>query len=280
MKTCDLHCHSIFSDGSMSPTELISLAEKQGLSALALTDHNTTKGLKEFMKAGENSPVTTVAGCEFSTEIDGNELHIVGLFMPEESWVEIEDYVELLHMAKHHSNVKLIQNLQDAGYEITYEEVTALTDADEFNRAHVARVLVSHGYAKTVPDAFDKFLRESCGFYSPARKPGAYATTRFIKANGGVAVWAHPFFNYDEKTVESMLAGARKAGLDAMETLYCTYTPEQTKQAKALAEKYGLLESGGSDFHGAAKPDIQLGCGYGNLKIPYSLFEELKKRAE
>ena len=154
MKTCDLHCHSTFSDGSLTPTEIVALAKQQGLSAVALTDHNTTKGLAEFMQAGESAGLETVAGCEFSTEIDGSELHILGLFMPQETWVEIEDYVELLHMAKHHSNEKLIERLCEGGYGITYEEIAALTDADEFNRAHVARALVARGYASSVEEAF------------------------------------------------------------------------------------------------------------------------------
>ena len=279
MKTCDLHCHSTFSDGSLTPTEIVALAKQQGLSAVALTDHNTTKGLAEFMQAGESAGLETVAGCEFSTEIDGSELHILGLFMPQETWVEIEDYVELLHMAKHHSNEKLIERLCEGGYGITYEEIAALTDADEFNRAHVARALVARGYASSVEEAFKKFLRTDGGFYTPARKLGAAATVRFIKSNGGVAVWAHSFFQHEKSEVASILPVLVKAGLDGMETLYSTFTPEQTEAAKAFVKQYNLHESGGSDFHGAAKPDIQLGVGRSNLCIPYAFYEKLRGKS-
>ena len=280
MKTCDLHCHSYFSDGSMSPEALVALAERQGLSALALTDHNTSKGLADFMKAGENSPVETVAGCEFSTEHEGKEYHIVGLFLPEKSWQELEDFVLFQHMAKHHSNQTLIKNLHAAGFAITYDEVAAITDADEFNRAHVARVLLKKGYVGSVKEAFDTLLGENNGFYVPPKRISSAATIRFIKDNGGVAVWAHPFHSTDAATVENILPAFVAAGLDAMETIYTTYTPEEHARANALAEEYHLLESGGSDFHGEAKPDIALGKGYGEMEIPYAFYEKLKQRSK
>lgn len=275
MKICDLHSHSNFSDGSLSPSELVHLAEQQGISALALTDHNTSKGLSEFMKAGKNSKVITVPGCEFSTQNEGKELHIVGLFMRESAWEEIEDFVELMHMAKHSSNEKLIENLRQGGVDITYEEVAALTDADEFNRSHVARVLVKKGFAGTIDEAFEKYLKQKRGFYMPAKKVSSLATIRFIKANGGVAVWAHPFFSASEAEIAAFLPQAKAAGLDAMEILYSTYTEEEQQKAKELADANGILYSGGSDFHGAGKPDIHLGSGYGDLKIPFSFYETL-----
>ena len=277
MKVCDLHCHSTFSDGSMTPTDIVKLAEQQGLSALALTDHNTSKGLAEFINAGKGSSVETVAGCEFSTDYEGTELHIVGLFMPESAWKEIEDYVELMHMAKRNSNIKLIERLCAAGFDITYDEVAKTTDADEFNRAHVARVLAEKGYAKSVQDAFDKILKESCGYYVPPKRLGALATIRFIKANSGTAVFAHPFLNMNYEQLVEFLPKAKEAGLDAMETLYSKYDEQTTLKAKELAKRFGLKESGGSDFHGKAKPDISLGTGRGNLKVPYEFYENLKQ---
>ena len=158
-KTCDLHSHSSFSDGSLTPTELIRLAEKQGLSALALTDHNTSAGLKEFMEAGKNSNVISVPGCEFSTEWNNKEIHVVGLFFQEKYWNEIEDFLELSHIAKINSNLQLIANLNKAGYEVSEEEASALTKGD-FNRSHVARVLMQKGYVKSVQEAFYKLLKD------------------------------------------------------------------------------------------------------------------------
>ena len=279
MKTCDLHCHSNRSDGSLTPTQLVRLAEEAGLSALALTDHNTTKGLAEFMDAGKESKTQTVAGCEFSTKYAGKELHIVGLFFPPESWKEVEDYVEFQHIAKNKSNLQLIENLRAGGYDISYEEVAAITKADVFNRNHVARILLKKKYVESIDHAFATLLKAGNGYYIPAKKLSSAATIRFIKANGGKAVWAHPFFTMKQaEEVEEFLPQAKEAGLDAIETVYTTYSPEQTRQAKALAKKYGLLESGGSDYHGAGKPDISLGVGYGELQVPFSFFEKLRDR--
>lgn len=276
MKVCDLHSHSTFSDGTFTPTQLVSLAEELGLSALALTDHNTSRGLDEFMNAGKNSSVETVAGCEFSTEWEKHELHIVGLFFPESTWVEIEDFVELMHIAKRNSNMTLIERLNAAGYELTYEEVAASTDADEFNRAHVAKVLAGKGYAESVDDAFKRILREDIGYYVPPKRLSAISAIKFIKANGAVAILAHPFLNLSYEELEEFLPKAKEAGLDGMETLYSKFSDEQTLQAKELANRYGLKESGGSDFHGTVKPDIQLGSGRGNLKVPIEFYNNLK----
>ena len=201
----------------------------------------------------------------------------MGLFFDKSRWVEVEDYVELLNIAKKNSNTKLIDNLKNAGYEITYEEVASTTDAEEFNRAHVARVLVSKGYADTMDDAFRNILSEKHGYYVPPRRLGAIATIIFIKDNGGTAILAHPFLNLNYEELERFLPEAKEAGLDAMETLYSKFDEETTKKAKELARRFGLLESGGSDFHGANKPEIQLGTGMGNLQIPIEFYEKLKR---
>jgi len=277
MKICDLHCHSHFSDGTCSPAELIDLAQKQGLSALALTDHNTSKGLEEFTAAAVGSGVEAVPGCEFTTAYDGAELHIVGLFLPPASWPEVEDYVEIANMAKIHSNHKLIAALQKAGYAITEEEVAASTDAPVFNRAHVAAILVKKGYYPSLDAAFKTVLSEKDGFYEPPKRHSAQRTIRFIKDIGGVAVWAHPLYQPgDYALAEKFLPEAKAAGLDAMETLYSRYDEETTARAVELAERFGVKQSGGSDFHGGNKPDISIGTGTGNLCIPYALCEELK----
>ena len=278
-RRCDLHCHSGFSDGSLTPAELVELAEKQGLSALALTDHNTSAGLKEFMEAGKDSPVITVPGCEFSTEWKEKEIHIVGLFFQEKYWNEIEDFLELSHIAKINSNLALIANLNRAGYQVSEEEASALTKGD-FNRSHIARVLMKKGYVHSVQEAFDTLLKEGKGFYTPAKKLSPMAVIRFIKVYGATAVMAHPFLNLSLEELKVFLPEAKEAGMDAIETLYTEFDEETTKTAIALAEQYGLKQSGGSDFHGAAKPDIFLGTGRGNLNIPYSFYEDLLKCAD
>ena len=274
-KRCDLHSHSNFSDGTLTPTELVKLAEKQGLSALALTDHNTSQGLKEFMEAGKDSSVITVPGCEFSTEWQGKEVHIVGLFIQEKYWPEVEDFMEMAIIAKRNSNYKLIENLQKAGYEITYEEAAALTDAEEFNRTHVARVLLQKGYLTSVAEGFDTILKNGNGFYEPAQKMTSMAAINFIKIFQAVPVLAHPFLNLTDSELLEFLPEAKASGLVAMETHYSEFDQEMTEKAIKLTEHFDLKQSGGSDFHGTTKPGIELGTGRGDLFVPYSFYEEL-----
>ncbi len=263
----------------MTPTQLVKLAEEQGLSVLALTDHNTSAGLKEFMEAGKDSPVITVPGCEFSTEWEGREVHVVGLFFLQKYWQEIEDFLELTHLAKINSNISLIKKLNEAGYDITVEECKALTNG-EFNRTHVARVLMAKGYVSSVAEAFDGLLKEGNGFYTPAKKISPMAAIRFIKTYGAVAIIAHPLLSLTPEQLMTLLPEAKRAGLDAIETHYTEFDRQMTRTAKALAASYGLLQSGGSDFHGTAKPDIRMGCGRGELSVPFRFYEELLKRAK
>ncbi len=272
----DLHSHSNFSDGTLTPTQLIKLAEKQGLSALALTDHNTSGGLREFMEAGKKSDVIAVPGCEFSTEWKGKEIHIVGLFFAEKYWNEIEDFLELARLAKHNSNVMLIDRLREGGYDVSIEEASALTEGDDFNRAHVARILMSKGYVKSVSEAFDTILKEGKGFYTPAKRLTSMATIRFIRTFGATAIMAHPLLNLTYQEMNEFLPMAKDAGLNAIETRYTEFDEEMTQMAVSLAQTYDLKQSGGSDFHGATKPGISLGTGRGNLFVPYSFYEEMR----
>lgn len=275
-KICDLHTHSNRSDGSSSPTELVAAAKERGVAALALTDHNTTKGLAEFMEAGKTYGVITVPGCEFSTDYKKTELHIVGLFLPEQSWPEVEDYVDALRRGKHDSNLLLIEKLRERGCDVTYEEVAALTDAAEFNRAHVARVLQAKGIVDSLDQAFDTLLKPGNGCYFPAKRPDSLQTVRFIRQIGGLPVLAHPFLNLDREGLEEFLPQAKASGLAAMETRYSLFDEAATEEAAELARRFGLLPGGGSDFHGAAKPAIAIGTGRGNLCVPFAFYEALR----
>jgi hypothetical protein len=255
--------------------DLVALAEKKGLASLALTDHNTAKGLREFMDAGKTAGVITVPGCEFSTEYLGNEIHIVGLFFKEDTWNDIEEYVDVMRRSKKKSNQDMIERLRTVGYDITYDEVAAITDADEFNRAHIARVLCRKGYLEKPADAFKELLKEGGRFYVPPKRPDVFETIRFINEKGAVSVLAHPYLNQSHEELIEFLPKAIDAGLAAMETRYSKFDEAQTLAAMHLAEDFGLLKSGGSDFHGDAKPDVELGSGYGNLEVPFEYYLNL-----
>lgn len=271
---CDLHTHSVFSDGTDTPAQLIAGAQKLGLTAVALTDHNTIAGLPDFMAAGQGSGVKAVPGCEFSTDYNGTELHILGLYIQPAHFETVTDLLEKAQRDKEESNRNLVAALNEAGYEICYEKVAARSQGS-VNRAHIAAELMEKGYISSIQEAFQSLLTKKRGFYKPPQRIGAYECIRFIKSIGAKAVLAHPFLNLKEETaLRVFLPEAVEAGLDGMEVVYSKFTPEQTALAHQIAEEYGLAFSGGSDYHGNNKPDIALGVGRGALRVP-SRWEEI-----
>ena len=276
---CDLHVHSHFSDGTWSPEELVAEAERLGLDAVALCDHNTVDGVPRFMAAGQGSSVQTVAGIEFSTDFQGTELHILALFVQPEHYDTINAMMEDWKKKKEQSNIDLVAALNRGGYDISYAEIRERGNG-YINRAHIAAELTKKGYTESAQDAFKKLLNPSRGFYQPPEKLLAYDIIRFIKSIGAAAVLAHPFLNLDEAGLRSFLPEAVACGLDGMEVLYPKYKPEQTVLAERIAEEFGILGSGGSDFHGDNKPDIAMGSGRGTLAVPTEYLLKLRQRAK
>lgn len=274
MKTCDLHTHSVYSDGTYTPAELIDAAVESGLSALAMTDHNTIEGLNDFIEAGKGKPLDIVPGVEFTTADKGDELHILGLFIRPESFDDVNRYINKAAILKEESNYKLVSKLRKKGYDISYVEI--LENSKGFvNRANIAAELVKKGYLGSIKEGFDTILSKNYGLYEPPERLSALETISFIRSIGAVAVWAHPYFHVDLKRSLEFLPHAVEAGLQGMETIYSTYDDATAAQAKEVCARFGILESGGSDFHGANKPDIRLGVGRGNLVIPYEFYENL-----
>lgn len=274
---CDLHAHSRFSDGSDSPQQLVELAKKQGLRAVALTDHNTVAGLPSFLEAARGRGVEAVPGCEFSTDYNGVELHILGLFIAPQQYATVTALLEEAQREKERSNQKLVASLVAAGYDLSYEEICKKSSG-QINRAHVAAAMMEAGYVSSVQEAFRTVLGKDHGYYVPPKRIGAYDCIRFIKSIGAVAVLAHPFLDLTGEELRAFLRSAVAVGLDAMEVAYSKYSPETTAEAFRIAGEFGLLPSGGSDYHGYNKPDIQLGTGRGDLQIPYGWLEDLKTR--
>lgn len=275
-KYCDLHAHSTASDGSLTPTQLLHLAVQTGLAAVVLCDHNSVAGLPEFIEAAKELPVEAVPGIEFSTEYNGVELHILALYIRPEHYEAINSILADFQRRKEQSNIALIDAFNRAGIELDYEMIRK--GHGYINRAHIAEALTEKGITASVKDAFKNYLAPERGYYVPPKRPDALETIRFIKSLGAVAVLAHPFLNLDEAQLEQFLSEAVPCGLDAMETMYAKYDAVTTMLAKQMAARYQIAESGGSDFHGSAKPDILLGKGRGNLTIPLSVLDSLKKR--
>lgn len=275
---CDLHTHSTFSDGTDTPTALVALAEERGLGAIALTDHNTVAGLPEFLEAAKGKCVRAIPGTEFSTDYNGTELHILGLFLKQEHFDTITDLLEDYRFRKEKSNVELVEKLNAAGYAIDYDHIKNSTPEGQVNRALIAAELTRLGYTESIQAAFKQLLSPKCGYYVPPTRPCPFETVRFIKSLGAVAVLAHPFLNLNERELREFLKEAVPCGLDAMETLYSTYDEETTALAGKIADEFGILHSGGSDYHGGNKPHIQMGVGQGNLAIPQGLMTAMEER--
>lgn len=275
MKICDLHTHSNYSDGTLTPTELLNLAVDLGLSAIALCDHNTIDGVKEFKDAAKGKPIEAVAGTEITTEYNGIELHILGIAIPDESLSLVDGFCASLNKRKREANRKMIAALNAAGYEVDYDKLVSYTAQGQINRAHVASELVKNGYCETVRDAFKTLLRDGGEFYKSPKREDSFETIAFLRKIGAVPVIAHPFFSTTPENLTEFWPKAKSAGLVGMETLYPMYDEKTTVLAKETAEKYGFSHSGGSDFHGENKPYITLGSGRGDLAVPYEFYEKL-----
>lgn len=280
MKTADLHTHSVYSDGTLTPSQLVSAAEEAGLSAVALCDHNNVDGLPEFLRAAEGKKLEAIAGTEFSVNHNGRELHLLALFIPEKHFSTVAQLTAPTLESKRQSNINLIASLNKAGYDIDYDTLYNSTPNGNFNRAHVATALMEKGYVKSVSIAIDTVLSPSAGHYKEPDRLDFFETLSFIREIGAVSVLAHPFLNLKDTEIENLLPEAKERGLVGMECLYSLYSNETTRKAVALADKFGLCYSGGSDFHGDKKPDIKLGTGKGNLEIPYSWAISLKAQTE
>lgn len=266
-KCCDLHTHSCFSDGTDSPAQILKKAVGLGLSAAALTDHNTVDGLPEFLEAAKGRDILAIPGVEISTGYNGKELHIVGLFLNQADFEQVTDFLSIINRRKEESNRRLIQNLNKAGYELCYEEINEQHQGN-INRAVIAGAMLEKGYISAIKEAFKGLLSEEKGLYIPPERISSFEAIAFLRSIGAVPVLAHPFLNLREEELIPFIQQAKPYGLAAMETQYSTYSPEITATASEIAKNYGLLESGGSDYHGANKPDIQLGTGKGMLAVP------------
>lgn len=273
---CDLHVHSTYSDGTKTPSELVEIALELGLKAIALTDHNTIDGLEEFMECASNKNIDAIPGVEISTEYNGIELHTVGLFISRFHFNSVREYLAGISKRKEESNIKLIAELAKLGYEIDYEKLRA-EHTGSINRAVIAAEMMRKGYINSIKEAFDTILSEKNGVYVPPKRIDSLDAIEFLDYIHAVPVLAHPLISMSKEELEEFLPQAKLRGLVAMETIYSEYSEEETLLAKELVSKYGLCESGGSDYHGDNKPEIQLGTGLGSLHIPFEIINNLKR---
>ena len=248
----DLHTHTTASDGSFSPTELVQLCLDQGIGALAITDHDTTAGLDEARKAAEGSELQIITGVEISAKYKRGTLHILGLQFDEEDQV-LQSKLALYQEARHNRNKSVIAKLQGIGLKVSYEELLEFKNSDKgIGRPHIANLLLKKGYVKTFDEAFQSYLGIGTPGFVPKEIFTADEAISFIKNAGGLAVVAHPnSLRLDQEKLRDYL--------EELQSYNSSHDPRQVEVYKDIAYEYGFLVSGGSDFHGSPKPNVNLG---------------------
>jgi hypothetical protein len=274
----DLHTHSSASDGTLSPADLMKYAQAKGLEAIALTDHDTVEGLEEAIAAATSIGFEVVPGVEISAEYPEATLHILGYYMDFRNTQFLKS-LAVLQDARANRNPKIVRKLQQMGLNISYEEIQQEAGGGQVGRPHFAQVLLKKGYVKTPQEAFDRYLKKGAPAYEEKfRFPVKDAITMIVDA-GGIPVLSHPFtLNCNGRELESNIEAWKAYGLQGIEAYYSEHDALQTKIYLELTRRYGLVITGGSDFHGETVKGISLGTGKGNLNIPYSILEGLKKK--
>ena len=288
MNIVDLHVHSTKSDGALTPTELVNYAIEKGLSAFALTDHDTTEGIDEAIEAAnrhndaikneriEGLPLEVIPGIEFSTEYMGKDIHILGLYIDYNSPAfknKIQEFVDSRILR----NQKMCASLASDGIDITYEKLLEENPDAVITRSHYAKYLLNHGYTTSMKEAFERYIGDHCKHFIPREKITPMQAVSLINEVGGLAFLAHPtLYHMSNRVLEGLIQELKEVGLAGIEAVYCTYTQGEEAQMRKFASKYDLLISGGSDFHGSIKPKLDLAVGYGKLFIPESILTDIK----
>jgi hypothetical protein len=274
----DLHCHSIFSDGTDTPEELAAMAHGLGLRALALTDHDTLEGLPRFLACQSTTPTELVAGIELSCRYLGRVLHVLGLFIDPLDPV-FRARIEDMRSRRVDRNRLMVTRLRDMGVALTWEQVAALAPTDSVSRTHFARALVNAGAAGSPQDAFKRFIGDDGPAFVPLRELVPEEAVSWINDAGGVAVVAHPGrFCHRGFRWEEAMADLKARGMEGLEAHYPDYGPQEHQYFLALAKDLDLVPSGGSDHHGGHKPGQRLGVGTGTLAVPDEVLEGLRAR--
>lgn len=277
MSRLDLHLHTTHSDGSCTPTEVVNMAHQAGVTALAITDHDIMTGVTEAIEVGQQCGIEIIPGVEISSLAGNSELHILGYFLDRQD-SDLLVRLKTLRDARHRRNPQIIERLQALGVEITYDEVRALANTDSIGRPHIARVLMDKHVVASAKEAFDRFLADGKPAYVPRELPSPAEAIRWIKAARGLAVLAHPtWVKVADRSLVDLVRQLKADGLDGVEVYYSTHAARQTREYLNLAQQLGLLVTGGSDFHGLTKPDIEVGIGKGTLHIPPLLLPKMKE---
>lgn len=280
-RSIDLHIHSNASDGTFSPQEIIALAQRLRLSAIAITDHDTIDGSKEAIVSGIPSELNFLTGVELSAEPPlsfqfSGSFHILGYSFRTDDRT-LNNTLHTLQAARKNRNPKIIELLNNLGFDITIEEVIALAGEGQIGRPHIATLMMKKGFVESISKAFDKYLGRGKPAYVDKYRLECSKALEMITGAGGVPVIAHPsLFTIGEgKNFEDLIAVLKDMGLKGIEAYYPEHSKDKISYYVEIAKKHGLLLTGGTDFHGSLKPDISMGSGRGDFHVPYKLYENL-----
>ena len=271
----DLHSHTNESDGSCSPARLVQEAARAGVDVLGITDHDTFAGYDEALPVASAQGVELVCGIELSTKLHDHSVHLLGYFLGNGGLRRFRDWVLEMQASRRERNVRLAARLQELGFDITVEEAQA-RGRGMTGRPHFAEIMVEKGYATSYRQAFDDYLDESAKGYVYRHEPRFAEAVARILTSGGIASLAHPVRVKGD--VAALMPELCDAGLNAIEAYHSDHGAAETKLYLRLARRYGLMVTGGSDFHGTPKPEVRLGTGCaGNLHLPDDLLEKLRE---
>jgi len=277
----DLHTHTTYSDGSLTPAELVEAAAAMGLSAVAVTDHDTVDGLPEALAAGERLGIEVVPGVEINLEHDRVTMDMLGYFLGGCPTDELKAELAELRVYRDGRNARMLERLAELGMPLDPSDLDAAAEHGAVGRPHIAEAMVRRGYADTVREAFDLHLRRGAPAWVDRRRLALGTALRLLRDSGGLPVLAHPgLIRTDGAGLERIVRDAARAGLAGIECYYQLHDDETVAVCLRLAGKYGLVASGGSDFHGAVKPNARLGVGSGGEPVSDAVLTDLRCLAD
>lgn len=276
MVEIDLHIHTTASDGTLTPSQVVQLAKKRQLKAIAITDHDTVDGVKEALEEGRRISLEVIPGVEISANVKTGSLHLLGYFVETERGI-LKEKLERLKQARSERNSRIATKLNNLGINITYQEVVAASGGGQVGRPHFAQVLVDKGYVHSLNEAFDRYLGQGAPAYVDKYRFDAKEAIDIVLKAGGVPVLAHPFtLNCTPEDLETLVTELVQDGLKGIEAFNPDHAHEQTAWYQRLAEKLGLVKTGGSDFHGTLEK-AELGTIGKGVCLPYTIVEELMR---
>lgn len=276
MKLIDLHVHSTASDGSLTPTEVVNRAAGLGLTAMALTDHDTVSGIGEALKAAKNLDMEVIPGIEVSCIYKEKEIHILGLYIDHTN-PELLSFLKEASRKRYDRNMEMLAAFNKDGFEITVEDLHCGNPKTVITRAHFARALLKRGYVSSVDQAFRKYLNPDRPYYRSRELITPEEVLNALQAAGGFPVLAHPLqYKLGWAGTEELVSMLKEHGLCGLECFHSSNNQDESGKLRKLAKKYALAPTGGSDFHGAAKPDIEIGSGRGGLRVSALYLDDIK----